>query len=664
MINPNSPLLDGRDETVRPQDDLYRAVNGGWINSFTIPSDRPWHGSFLELRDNAEEATREIIEDCADGKITGPDAQRIAHLYNAFMDEAKVEAEGVGPLVPWFERVRSANSHEALARLMGDEMAQGTSGLFSIYVTIDPNDPSRYVVAWGQGGISLPDRSYYLEDNYAELREAYVAHMERLLTLATAVPAVEAAEAAVTLMKLETELAKLHWDRVESRDADKTNNPMTWEQLQALAPEFQWNAWLEGMAPAADSFANLIISQPSFAEGAARLWQETDVHTWQLWLLWKITQAGASKVNAEVVEENFSFWGRILTGTQELRARWKRGVSLVEDALGEAVGRIYVDRHFPAENKAQVQKLVDNLIAAYRSSIQNLDWMTEETKLRALEKLDAFVPKIGYPTQWKDYSSMELSGTDLVSLDRQTARFEAATELGKIGGPILTYEWHMTPQTVNAYYNPVANEIVFPAAILQPPFFSADAPDAVNYAGIGAVIGHEIGHGFDDQGSKFDGTGAMNDWWTAADRAEFEKRTAQLIAQYNEFSPLQLGDSEKYRVNGALTIGENIGDLGGLSIAWKAWLLALQEQGVSSVEEAPAVDGIPAAQAFFYSWARIWRSKAHNEFAIQLLQIDPHSPNEFRANGIVRNLDAFMSAFEVKAGDGLWLAPAERVTIW
>ncbi|MBV7363960.1 peptidase M13 [Actinomycetaceae bacterium TAE3-ERU4] len=653
-------LLSGSDSNVRPQDDLFAFVNGNWIKEFEIPADRPIHGSFYDLRDSSERDVHEIIKECASGKIADTDAKRIGRYYSAFMDEESVEQLGASPLVPLFAEIDEKTSHTQLAELMGKHQYNGMRGLFSFYVSIDRNSPNRYVPYVSQSGISLPDESYYREDHYQEIRESYLKHIERMFTLVE--ENINSVHAAQVIFELETKIAKLHWDKVSNRDAKKTNNPMTFSELKESANGFAWDSWYNGLSCPTTFFSEVIVYQPSFFTEVSLLWKETKLDTLKLWLKWQTIQAFASELDSRIVNENFDFWGRTLTGSEVIRERWKRGVAHVEGALGEALGRLYVERHFPPENKARMQTLVANLLEAYRQSISNLEWMSPQTRKRALEKLASFNPKIAYPNEWRSYEGLSLDGDNLVEIACEVARFESDYEYAKVGSPLNPEEWHMTPQTVNAYYNPTANEIVFPAAILRPPFFSPDRPDVLNYAAIGAVIGHEIGHGFDDQGSQYDGNGAMNNWWTDTDREEFEKRTKRLIDQYDGFTPSGLDST--YHVNGALTIGENIGDLGGLGIAWKAWKLSLAEKGITDVADAPKVGDIPAAKAFFYSWARCWRSKVRPAFAIQLLSIDPHSPNEFRCNGIVSNMDAFAEVFDLKETDALWLDPENRVTIW
>jgi putative endopeptidase len=468
----------------------------------------------------------------------------------------------------------------------------------------------------------------------------------------------EAGERAQRVFDLETAIATHHWDNVKTRDSQATYNPLRWAEVEALAGSERGGllaGWLEALDVPAGSFAEVVVREPSFIEGLAGLFSAEHLDAWKDWLRWQIIRSSAPYLHAEVVQANFDFYGKTLTGTPELRARWKRGVSLVEGSMGEAVGRIYVERHFSPSAKTAMDDLVANLVAAYRASIETLEWMTPETRERALDKLSKFTPKIGYPVKWRDYSALEIVADDLLANVRATTEFEFQRELGKIGKPIDRDEWFMTPQTINAYYNPGFNEIVFPAAILQHPFFDEDRDAAANYGAIGAVIGHEIGHGFDDQGSQYDGDGRLTDWWTADDRAAFEARTASLIAQYDALEPSQLPG---HHVKGDLTIGENIGDLGGLGIAWKAYLLSLDGA------EPAVVDGLTGGERFFLSWAQAWQIKLRDEEALRLLSIDPHSPNEFRCNQIVRNIDVFYSAFDVTSSDELWLDPEDRVTIW
>ncbi|WP_167202465.1 M13 family metallopeptidase [Actinomyces respiraculi] len=669
---------------VRIQDDLFRHVNGTWLAEAVIPSDKSSTGSFTLLRDGAEEACHEILTELA-GQVdpavvpTTP-AGKVAALYATFMDEERIEALGAAPLEDELAPLLAAGDKEALARAVGAGTVSGFAGPFVAYVENDLNDPSRYTTVLSQSGLGLPDESYYREDAQEDVRTHYVAHVARMLALANA-PALlgaESTELAGRVMALETALAHGHWDRVSCRDIERINNPRRWEELMASAPGFPWEAWRAGIADAAEAagaslgafLQEAIVEQPDYLPHVAEVWQSTSLEDLRTWAVWHTVHGRSPLLSSAFVQETFSFYSQRLQGTDELRPRWKRGVSLVESCLGEALGEVYVERHFPPAHKEAMEALVADLIEAYRRSISELTWMGEQTRKQALDKLALFTPKIGYPVRWRDYSDVVVTPGDLMSSVRSVEAFDLARALRKLAGPVDRDEWHMTPQTVNAYYNPTMNEIVFPAAILQPPFFDPGADDAVNYAGIGAVIGHEIGHGFDDQGSTFDGTGKVTDWWTEKDRAAFTERTKALIAQYDTYVPADLAKraeaegTEAPHVNGSLTIGENIGDLGGLGIALKAYGLALKRAGVSSFAEAPVIDGLTAMERFFYSWARIWRSKSRIERSELLLTVDPHSPDEFRCNGIVRNMDAFHETFGVTEGDALWLAPEERVTIW
>lgn len=663
---------DAMDTAVRPQDDFFRYINGTWLATHEIPADRASDGTFYALHDLSEKRGHEIVCDAVDGKIDDVDAHKMAILYSQFMDEQGIEDAGAGPLLPLLETLMSTQSHDELATLAGEYARTGISCFFGAGVSNDLNDTTRYVTHVGQAGLGLPDESYYREDPYAAIREAYVAHIERAFTLSTWAEEfahTPASELAARVMAFETALAEHHWDQVSLRDTAKANNPRTWQALIDEATGFNWEAWATAAGYQPTEGADLNLGQPSAVSAGARLWQETDLLTLKSWFARKTIDAYSYVLSDAFVQESFDFYSRTLAGTQEVRPRWKRAMSLVESVLGESLGRIWVERHFPPTHKEAMDDLVARLLAAYGESIRNLEWMGEETKAKALDKLATFNPKIGYPAKWKDMSKLQIS-TDATLIEnlRAAADFETEVEWAKLGSPVDRDEWFMTPQTVNAYYNPPMNEIVFPAAILQPPFFSIEADPAVNFGAIGAVIGHEIGHGFDDQGSTFDAQGNLNNWWDEEDRTRFEERTGALIAQYDGLIPLALtqteGASELHGVNGALTIGENIGDLGGLSIAWKAWVAYLAENGIENPADAPVIDGLTGPERFFISWARSWRSKVRNELAVQLLAVDPHSPAEFRANQVLANLDAFAQTYGVVEGDGMYLAPEQRVTIW
>lgn len=653
---------EAMDTSVRPQDDFYRYINGSWLKNHEIPADRPSDGSFLALRDQAEKDCYEIVKDAMGGKIDDADAKRIAILFSQFMDEQTTNKLGIAPLNPLLEQIWQAKDHLQLAQVGGRLAGLGISLFFGLGVDSDLNDAKRNIVYLEQAGLGLPDEAYYREEQYAEVREEYVKYLERLFSLLE-LDQFTPADCAAKVMQYETTLAAHHWDVVKSRDVEAQNNPRTWAQIIEDNPGFAWQEWFDALGLDPVTIPGIIAGQPDELSAGADLWQKTDLKVLQLWLTRKVTHWAAPFLSDPFVENNFDFYSKTLYGVEEMRPRWKRGLGLIEGSLGEALGRLYVERHFPEEYKERMDHLVANLLDAYRDSITNLDWMGTETKAKALEKLDSFDPKIGYPSKWRDYSEMEISDekTLLDNVGAATA-FNTQWELSRLYKPVDREEWHMTPQTVNAYYNPLKNEIVFPAAILQPPFFNPEADDAVNYAGIGAVIGHEIGHGFDDQGSQFDATGEVKNWWTQKDQEEFTKRTKELIAQYDKFSPAGLDDDHK--VNGSLTIGENIGDLGGLTIAWKAWLKALKDQSIETAEDAPVIDGLSGPERFFASWARVWRSKARPEYEAQMLAVDPHSPPEFRCNGVLANFDEFAKLYDVLPEDEMWIDPQSRVTIW
>ncbi|EME16671.1 M13 family metallopeptidase [Rhodococcus triatomae] len=641
------------DTGVRAQDDLFVHVNGQWLDNYVIPADRAVDGAFRTLYDQAEIDVRAIITEAADtGSADGSAAQQIGDLYLSFMDADAVESAGLDPIADELAAVDAVADTAELAALLGSLQRTGVGGVIGNYVDTDAKNSARYLVHLTQSGISLPDESYYREDSYAPIRDAFLTHVEAMLTLAGRP---DPSGAARRILDLETAIASGHWDVVKRRDAELSYNLVTLTDLATENAGFDWEEWISGLGGTPESFAELVVRQPSFLTNLTALWTDRPLAEWQEWLAWKVIHARAAYLTEALVAENFAFYGKTLSGTEENRERWKRAVTLVQDLLGEAVGQLYVERHFPPAAKARMQELVANLQEAYRRNITDLEWMGADTRKAALAKLEKFTPKIGYPDRWRDYSGLTISSDDLLGNFRRGYAHEHDRDLAKLGGPVDRDEWFMTPQTVNAYYNPGMNEIVFPAAILQPPFFDADADDAANYGGIGAVIGHEIGHGFDDQGAKYDGDGNMIDWWTDDDRTEFGKRTKALVEQYNEFEPKALPG---HKVNGEFTIGENIGDLGGLSIALEAYRIALEGQ------DAPELDGLTGLQRVFFGWAQVWRTKARNEEALRRLAVDPHSPPEFRCNGVVRNLDGFHEAFDVQPGDALFLEPEKRVKIW
>lgn len=655
-------VLEAADPNVRIQDDLFRAVNGTWLDTYEIPADLSSDGSFTALHIQAEEQVRDIIEEISAKNPTEGEAQKVASFFNSWMNTDSANAKGTEPLAGDIQAINRATSKDELAVAVGSLMPTGVGTFFGIDVDTDLNDPERYVAFLFQAGIGLPDEAYYREPQFAEVLEKYRAFTTSFMKLGYGLTDAVAETESATVFGLEKAFAATHMNVVDSRDTDKINNPMSWNEFVASAPGFNWAGAMKAAGFTEDKLANVIVMTPDALAGSARVWAETPLDDLKEYSRWRVLRGRSTVLTEEIDRANFDFYGRVLSGTTEQRARWKRGVQLVNGSLGEAVGKLYVERHFPPDHKAAMLQLVDDLLEAYRQSIRGLDWMGEETKAKALNKVDSFVTKIGYPDKWLDYSALTI-GDDLVENLRQINQFEFNRGIEKLGKPMDRSEWFMSPQTVNAYYNPVWNEIVFPAAILQPPFFDPEADDAWNYGGIGAVIGHEIGHGFDDQGSKYDASGRLNNWWTDADRTEFDKRANALIKQYNAYTPAQL-DGTEHRVNGAFTIGENIGDLGGLTIGLKAYDVALRRSRLRGLEDAPVIDGITGVQRVFYSYARIWRSKSRDEMAVVLLSIDPHPPAEFRCNGVVKNMTAFHDAFTVTEGDNLYLPPDERVTIW
>ena len=642
------------DKSVRAQDDLFRFMNGKWLAESKIPDDRASDGAFYQLYEEAEKQVKEIIlQQAASKAAAGSNAQKIGDLYSSFMDEQRAESLGISPIKADLEKVKSVKSKSDFIKLLGELERGGLGGLFYAFVSTDHKDSTQNIIYLGQSGLSLPDEAYYREDEYQEIRQAFLLHMEKMFLLA----AVEdGGLKAKQVLELESQIALSHWDQVKDRDATLTYNKKSFAELTSICPQFDWQEWITASQTPPNVLAQVVVRQPSYFEGLSKLLGSFELEKWQAWLTWQVISASAPYLNKALVDENFNFYGTTLSGIPQLKQRWKRGVGLVEAALGEAVGQIYVERHFGKQAKQRMQQLVANLIQAYREDIAALTWMGPETKAKAFIKLDKFIPKIGYPDKWRDYSKLEIRSDDLIGNLAKIARFAAEYEYAKIGKPVDKSEWYMTPQTVNAYYNPGMNEIVFPAAILQPPFFDVLADDdAANYGGIGAVIGHEIGHGFDDQGSKYDGDGNLENWWTDEDRIEFEKRTSELIKQYDQLSPT---DAPDVKVNGALTIGENIGDLGGLTIAYKAYQISL------AGKTAPVIDGYTAEQRFFMGWAQSWRGKYRPEEVRRRVATDPHSPDEFRCNQVVSNLDEFYQAFDISESDKHYLPPQVRVRIW
>ena len=646
-----------KDLSVRPQDDFYRHICGTWLKEAEIPADKPLFGSFIMLRDKSEQEVHDIITEAAADKAATGIAKKLGDLYASFMDEARADELGVAPIAAELKLIETIRGIDDATKLLGEFERAGISGLFGSFIENDMKNPERYIAMLFQGGLGLPDEAYYREPQHAETLEAYGPHVTQMFRLAGWSD--EAAEAAsARVVSFEAELAKFHMDVVAARNWDTNYNLMTLPELQALTPTFDWSLYLAGAQLDASVLAEVVVFMPEFHKAWTSLYNSDNLETIKAWLAWQVISSYAPYLSGPIVAQNFDFNGRRLSGTQENRPRWKRAVSLIEGSLGEAIGEVYVQRHFPESSKRDMEHLVDNLLKAYEISIKNLEWMTDATKVRALEKLAKFTPKIGYPNKFKNYDSLEISADDLVGNVRRVSSWVVSDQFAKLGKPIDRDEWHMTPQTVNAYYNPTMNEIVFPAAILQWPFYSPQSDKATNYGGIGAVIGHEIGHGFDDKGSTFNGDGALEQWWTEEDLAKFKELTKALIDQYEVLVPAQLGADSEHHVNGAFTIGENIGDLGGAGIAYKAYKIALDGA------EDEVIDGLTGDQRFFASYAQIWRTKSRDEITIQRLATDPHSPPEFRANQILKNVDAFYAAFDVKPGDGMWLEPKDRVRIW
>ncbi len=647
---------------VRPQDDLFGYVNGGWLATAEIPADRGRYGAFDMLREASEAAVRTLVErSAAESAPAGADhgdgsaAWRVGALYRSFMDTAKVHDLGWAPVLPDLRLIAAAGAPSEVVRTAARLQRHGGSGLIDVWASADAGDPGQAILYLNQGGLGLPDEEYYRAEQHADIRRAYVAYLDRMLTLAA--PALAEAgldlgdDAPQRVMALETAIAQAHWDRVKARDAVASYTRLTHAELLEATPGWDWSAWAQGLGLPPAALERVVVRQPDTLAEIARLLAEHPIADWRAWLTTSLLGDVAPYLSDDVVETRFDFYGRTLSGVPELRERWKRGVALVESLVGEDAGAMYVAEHYPARAAERMDALVAHVIEAFRARIGALEWMGEQTRARALEKLAAFRPKIGRPVRWRDYSAFTVDPGDLLGNVRRGHAVETDHMIAKIGRPVDRDEWLMTPQTVNAYYHPTMNEIVFPAAILQPPFFDVEADDAVNYGGIGAVIAHEIGHGFDDQGSRYDGTGALSDWWTEADRAAFDARAQQLIAQFDALAPREVPDE---KVNGALTVGENIGDLCGLEMALAAYRLA---------GNGSPLEGWSAEQRFFLGWGQVWGTITRAEEARRLLAIDPHSPPDLRAN-LVRNVDAFHTAFGTGEGDGMWLAPEDRVRIF
>jgi predicted metalloendopeptidase len=638
------------DPAVKPGDDFFDYANGKWYRSFEIPPDHGGYGSLNQLVDLSEERVRQIIETAAASRAPeGSPAQKIGDFYASFMDEGGIDAQGIAPAEADLRRIAAAASRKDIATLFG---LAGFASVFDLDTPPDLKNPNRYAVAVGQSHLGLPDRDYYLKDDpkLKELRATYVGYVARMLSLG-GVPEPRAHELARRIMAFETEVAKAQWPNEKRRDVDAIYNPRTKKQLMAYAPGFEWQAFLD--AAEIGSRQDLIVGELTAVRDIARLYGRTPLPTLKAYLTFHYLSDHAPYLPKRFDEAHFAFYGIALRGQPQQRERWKRAVDEVNGSLGEEVGQLYVAQYFPPESKAKMLELVANLRASLSERIEQLDWMTPETKKRAHEKLATFTSKIGYPDRWKDYSGLEVRRDDLIGNVRRAAQWQWRYQIARLDQPVDHTEWQMAPQEVNAYYNPLNNEIVFPAAILQPPFFDLKADAAVNYGAIGAIIGHEIGHGFDDQGRKFGPDGRLTDWWTQKDAEAFTARVARLIEQFSAFEALP-----GLNVKGANTVGENIGDLGGLNMAYHAYQLSLRGQA------APTIEGFSGEQRFFLSWAQVWRTKYRDGVLRELVMSDEHSPAFFRVNGPVPNIDAWYVAFHVQPDDKLYVKPDRRVSIW
>ena len=643
--------LSAMDKSVKPGDDFFRYANGTWIATTKMPADRSRYGTFDELRDESQEAVRAIIEESASGDFAkGSDEQKIGDLYRSFLDWETRDDLGIEPLLPELDRINAIESYDQLAVYFAAALKRGLDAPFAAQQLPDFLDPERYAILIAHSGLGLPDREYYFneDENSAAIREAYVEHIATMFDLA----GLEGGrEAAATIMALETRLAAENLSKEQRRDSVSNYKKYALRELPELMPNFNWDGWTAELG--VEGLDEIVVFTSDYLRALDGIITDTRLDTWKIYLTWSALNQAASRLTQALDQQNFEFYERALSGVEQARPDWRRATRLVNQLLGEAVGRVYVKRHFPPEAKERMLELVGNLVKAYEKSIRELDWMTDTTRAEALDKLSKFQPMIGYPDKWRDYSALIIEADDLYGNYERAALAEFQRALDRQGGPVDREEWGITPQTVNAYYSPPKNQIVFPAAILQPPFFNMAADDAVNYGAIGAIIGHEIGHGFDDKGSTFDGDGALRNWWTDEDRAEFERRTAKLIDQYNGFRPF-----DDLSVNGEFTQGENIGDLGGITIGLLAYKMSLDG------EEPPVIDGFTGTQRVFIGFAQIWRGIIRDEELRRRIATDPHSPKSYRTNGSVRNVPEWYDAFGVQANDAMYLPPDERVKIW
>ena len=643
--------LANMDSSVRPQDDFYYHVNGTWLATTEIPGDKSNYGSFSQLYDESQKAMKTALENAAANKSAekGSDEYKIGAFYKSYMNKNARNELGVTPLQPSLDSIDSVKSKSDLISLMASIQQQGGTLPFGWFINNDAKNSSEYALYLSQSGLGLPDRDYYLKDDekFTKIRASYEQYITDVLAKAGVK---EAAQAAASVLALEKTIADAQWSRVQSRDATKSYNKMTLAEADKLAGELDLSTFFK---EAGVITADIIVRQPSFLEALGSIYQNTDLATWKNYLKFHFVSGYAQLLNDDLVDLKFNFYSTTLRGVEEQAPLWKKAVDASNSVLGEILGKVYVKDNFPPEAKARMEELVDNVIKGYSVAIEGLDWMGPETKIAAQEKLDKFIPKIGYPDKWKDYSELEINSDELVGNYIRYSQWAYKDMIAKLGKPVDRSEWYMTPQTVNAYYNPVNNEIVFPAAILQPPFFNLEADDAVNYGAIGAVIGHELGHGFDDQGSKYDGDGNLRNWWTESDLKQFEERSGALVEQFNKYKPF-----DDANVNGELTLGENIGDLGGLTVAYKAYQLSLGDN------KAPVIDGYTGDQRFFMGWSQIWRRNYRDEELRNRLMTDSHSPSHYRLIGILSNMPEFYEAFDVKEGDKMYIKPEDRVKIW
>lgn len=640
------------DSTVNLKQDFYGHINGKWLKNVAIPSDQSSWGTFAYLHENAIQQLHEIVEDLAQkNPAKGSSEQKVAGLYASFMDEDALEKKGLTPLISDLEKIDRVKNQKDFAELLAYLSEMGVTTPFDMGILQDFKNSDQMSVMYFQSGLGLPDRDYYLKEDekLKSAREAYLGYIEKILTLSGDQDAKKKAQ---DILNLETELAKIQWDNVQNRDLEKLYNVYALNKTSTVTPHFDWNSYfkanrIEGRVK------TVILAQPSFFQGLNTLLIQTPLDTWKTYSKFHLLSSNAAYLNKAFATTQFDFYQKTLKGVTDQRSRWKRGVDLVNGVLGESLGQVYVSKHFKPEKKQHMLALVDNLLLAFNQNLKDLDWMSEETKRQAEQKIKSFSVKIGYPNKWRDYSQLQIESDDLIGNVKRAYTFSYQFELNKLGKPVDREEWGMYPQTVNAYYNPMSNEIVFPAAILQPPFFNMEADDAVNYGAIGAVIGHEISHGFDDQGSRFDAKGNMKNWWTESDHKKFKEKTAALVKQYNAYEALP-----GYFVNGELTLGENIADNSGLAVAYKAYKISLKGQPAS------VIDGLTGDQRFYMGWAQAWRSKSKPELVLQRIKTDPHSPAEIRGNGALVNQDAFDEAFELKQGDKMYLPKEKRVKIW